>query len=64
MKQMFEFDAVHKRNPSASSCLWDYTLEAGLERLAEWHGSDAKDYTVTIRKRNAFGEWLVVEVRG
>lgn len=61
MKQMYEFNAVHRDNADASACLWDYTLEAGLERLSKWHGNEASDYVVTIRKRNAFGEWLEVQ---
>lgn len=60
MKTMFEFNAVHRTNPSASSCRWDYTIEAGLERLAEWYGSALKDYAVTIRKREESGEWVEV----
>ena len=61
---MYQFDTVRRDNPNASFCLWDYTLEAGLERLAEWHGNEADLYSVTIRKRNAFGEWLEVNSDG
>ena len=60
MKTMYEFNAVHRENPNASSCRWDYSLAEGISRLAEWYGHDLKDYEVTVKRREESGEWVEV----
>lgn len=59
-KTIYEFNAVHRDIPTAQSCLWDYTIEAGLQRLAEDYGARFKDYAVTISKRDESGNWVVL----
>ena len=57
---LIECNGVRRDNWSAQFCLWDFTLDALIYRLATEHGSDLANYELTFTKKNAQGDWVAL----